>query len=186
MNLRYFELGDAGKVKELFFQTFKDSEGLREGRLIKQLVDDLISKTDDKDLIGFVSEQESTLSGSVFFSRVRLIGQGGDSSSQAGKAFLLSPMAVATSMQSQGVGQKLIRFGLDNLKDAGVSSVFTYGDPAYYGKFGFQSVDRAIVIPPYRLTQPEGWLAKSLGPKQEFQEEVRMKCVSAFDKEVYW
>lgn len=42
--------------------------------------------------------------------------------------FLLAPVAVATKWHGQGIGQALIRFGLEALKTKGVSIVMTYGD----------------------------------------------------------
>lgn len=78
------------------------------------------------------------------------------------RAFILSPVAVSTDVQGKGVGQALIRYGLDHLKSLGVELVFTYGDPGYYSKVGFEQITEAIVKAPWPLSQPIGWLALAL------------------------
>lgn len=64
-------------------------------------------------------------------------------------AFILSPVAIATSEQGTGIGQQLINYGLDHLKSLKVSLVFTYGDPNYYSKTGFNHIADSIVKAPF-------------------------------------
>jgi predicted N-acetyltransferase YhbS len=52
-------------------------------------------------------------------------------------AYILSPVAVHTDHQGQGVGQQLINFGIQHLKEDGVTLIFTYGDPEFYKKLAF-------------------------------------------------
>ncbi len=49
----------------------------------------------------------------------------------------LAPVAVASAYRRQGVGARLIAAGLDRARHEGWRGVFVLGDPAYYGKFGF-------------------------------------------------
>lgn len=69
------------------------------------------------------------------------------------KVALLGPIAVHPDAQKQGIGGKLIRRGFDFMKENGVSEVYVLGDPAYYGRFGFQQCDH--VSAPYNI--PEEW-----------------------------
>ena len=66
---------------------------------------------------------------------------------------LLAPLAVASAHQRKGLGKMLVRNGLDQLQNASVERVFVLGDPAYYGRFGFEAEQN--VLPPYRL--PAAW-----------------------------
>jgi putative acetyltransferase len=66
---------------------------------------------------------------------------------------LLGPLAVAPARQRQGVGSALIGAGLQRLKGAGISRVYVLGDPAYYGRFGFEPEE--AVMPPYPM--PVEW-----------------------------
>lgn len=66
---------------------------------------------------------------------------------------LLGPLAVAPAHQKSGHGGALIREGKARLAARGVNTVFVLGDPAYYGRFGFEPERR--VSPPYAL--PKDW-----------------------------
>ncbi|MFV1920682.1 N-acetyltransferase [Sphingomonas sp. MJ1 (PH-R8)] len=77
-------------------------------------------------------EDDGMLAGMVAFSRMAV--------EIAGKpiaAVALAPVAVAASHRRQGVGEALVRAGLQHLADAGVHLCFVLGDPDYYGRFGF-------------------------------------------------
>ncbi|MEL6316007.1 MAG: GNAT family N-acetyltransferase [Pseudomonadota bacterium] len=86
------------------------------------------------------------LIGHVAFSACRLTPSGA-------AAALLGPLAVAPAAQRRGVGSALVRAGLRRMVAAGVARVFVLGDPAYYGRFGFEPDAR--VAPPYPI--PPAW-----------------------------
>ncbi len=75
---------------------------------------------------------------------------------------------------------------LSRLSRKNVERVFTYGDPSFYSKVGFQQIGEDIVKAPFKLTQPEGWLAQSL--KTGVIDPIRgsSKCVKALNKQKYW
>jgi len=93
-----------------------------------------------------VAEAGQTLAGHILFT---LCGISGSDI----QAALLAPLAVAPGHQRQGIGTALIREGLQQLRSAGVDQVFVLGDPAYYGRSGFEP--ETGVAPPYPL--PEQW-----------------------------
>lgn len=66
---------------------------------------------------------------------------------------LLAPLAVAPDRQRQGIGGAIVRAGFGHLEKAGISRVQVLGDPAYYGRFGFEADDD--IEPPYPL--PKEW-----------------------------
>ncbi len=80
--------------------------------------------------------------------------------------FILPPVAVKPDWQKQGLGQKLISYGLGALRKAGIDVVLTYGDPTYYCKTGSAQITQAVAQAPLELSQPHGWLAQSLTQKQ--------------------
>ena len=61
---------------------------------------------------------------------------------------------IATPSQGEGVGSALIQYGLQNLRDRGVSVAMTYGDPAYYGRLGFAPVTEATIAAPLPPQDP--------------------------------
>ncbi len=68
-------------------------------------------------------------------------------------AALLGPLCVAPAHQRQGLGAALIRAGMARLDPERAQRLLVLGDPAYYGRFGFQP--ETMVAPPYPL--PEEW-----------------------------
>ncbi len=95
-------------------------------------------------------------------------------------------MAIRTGHQRQGIGQELIKYGLSVLKEEGVELVLTYGDPRFYSKIGFRVVTEALVPPPLRLSQPEGWMAQSLVGDQIEPIVGKSYCVEALNRAEYW
>jgi len=51
----------------------------------------------------------------------------------------VGPISVWPSQQRKGIGQALIREGLERLRHLGATGVVLVGDPGYYGRFGFLS-----------------------------------------------
>ena len=137
-----------------------------------------MTATDAQDLYGFVATENEQIIGSIFFTRLTF---------QSGvNAFLLSPVAIHTSYQGKGIGQKLINFGINHLKENRVSIVFTYGDPNFYSKVGFKLITEKIAKAPLKLTYPEGWLAQSLVSDKVEPIAGNSYCVEAFNKPEIW
>ncbi|MCW9014242.1 MAG: N-acetyltransferase [Gammaproteobacteria bacterium] len=178
MKLTVYTSGYSQEVIKLFTDVFTDTEGPKEGRVIGQLVTELIGTTDSNDLLGYISILDDAVVGCIFFSRLTLPG---------GKiAFILSPVAVASQHQGKGLGQQLINFGIQQLQTHGVELVFTYGDPDFYAKVGFVKIDEDIVKAPKNLTYPDGWLVQALNSEDITSEAGAAKCVEALNKQEYW
>ena len=178
MKLSTYREADKAEIQELFEKTFTDSEGRSEGELIGRLVLDLMNRTAPQDILGFVAIEQERIIGSIFFTRL--------SFDEPVEAFLLSPVAVHTDQQGRGVGQQLVTFGIDQVREKGVSLVFTYGDPDFYSRVGFERVPEGMAKAPFELTQPEGWLWQSLDGREIGSLSGRARCVEAFDNPAYW
>jgi putative acetyltransferase len=85
--------------------------------------------------LGFVAELDGIVIGHLSFSPVML---NNEVSPFAG----LAPVSVLPAFQRQGVGSRLIRFGLERCRDAEYAAVFVLGDPAYYSRFGFRPAEK--------------------------------------------
>jgi putative acetyltransferase len=166
------------EIKNLFIKVFSDSEGLSEGLLIGDLAYNLMTCTDTQDLYGFIAVENEKIIGSILFTRLTF--------ENKINSFILSPVAIHTSYQKKGIGQKLINFGINYLKENGVSLVFTYGDPNFYSKVGFNLITEKIANPPFKLTQPEGWLAQSLISEEIEPVLGNSYCVEALNNFKYW
>ena len=178
MKLLAFKSSNIEEIKQLFTKVFSDAEGQSEGELIGNLAYDIMTCTDAQDLYGFIAIENKQIIGSILFTRLTF--QNGVNT------FLLSPVAIHTNYQGKGIGQKLISFGINHLKDNGVSIVFTYGDPNFYSKVGFNQITEKIAKAPFKLSQPEGWLAQSLVSDEVKPISGNSYCVKAFNKPEIW
>lgn len=178
MKLLTFKSCNIEEIKQLFIRVFSDAEGQSEGVLIGNLTYDIVTSTDAQDLYGFMATENEQIIGSIFFTRLTF--------ESDVNAFLLSPVAIHTSYQGKGIGQKLINFGINHLKENRVSIVFTYGDPDFYSKVGFNLITEKIAKAPLKLTQPEGWLAQSLVSDEVEPIAGNSYCVEAFNKPEIW
>lgn len=178
MNFEIYESSSANEIKELFTNVFTNSEGQSEGELIGNLALELQETTEQKDILGFVARDGECIVGCIFFTRLEFEVQS--------NAFILSPVAIATQYQNRGIGQKLINFGINQLKKNNVELLFTYGDPIFYAKVGFKHISEDIAKAPLKLTYPEGWLAQSL--ISEYIEPIngQSTCVNALNRQHYW
>lgn len=82
--------------------------------------------------VSLVAEEGSEIVGHVAFSPVTIAGAGGD-------WFGLGPVSVRPDKQRRGLGQSLVRTGLDQLRALHAAGCVVLGDPAYYRRFGFES-----------------------------------------------
>lgn len=178
LRIERFTVEQTEQTVLLFTQVFADAEGAAEGKLIGELVAGLIGTTAAQDILGFVAGSDSELLGSLFFTRLWLADER--------TAFLLSPMAVATSAQGKGIGQQLIHHGISQLRTSGADLVVTYGDPAFYTKVGFRQISEAIIPAPLLLSQPHGWLAQPLQTAAIAPAAGPSRCVAALSDQRYW
>ena len=55
----------------------------------------------------------------------------------------LAPVAVLPGRQRQGIGQAVVEAGLDFVRTLGAPFCVVLGEPAYYGRFGFEPAARS-------------------------------------------
>jgi len=101
------------------------------------LLDDLLSESEG--VFSLVATKGGVIVGNIIFTICSV-----DERSE--KIGMLAPLAVNSNFQRQGIGSALIKEGFDRLKNQGIAQVNVFGDPAYYGRFGFKADDN--VSPP--------------------------------------
>ena len=131
-----------------------------------------------EDIFCFVAVDNNKINASIFFTRF--------TTETNINAFILSPVAVATQHQKKGIGQKLIKYGIDHLKQKDVELLLTYGDPNFYSKVGFKQISENTIKAPFKLTYPDGWLALSLSDKEINPIQGSTMCVNALMDQKYW
>ena len=166
------------ELVEFYTQTFTESESADEGRTVGELAEAVLDKTAEPDLFIFTAYDGGTVIGCILFTRLTY-------QNDPRTVFMLSPVAVKSDRQGRGVGQNLIRFGLDYLGEQGVDAATTYGDPNYYIKTGFNPVSIDQMPAPMKLSYPHGWLAQSLNCELKPFKGPCI-CVDAFKNPEVW
>lgn len=178
MNYGIYKTTETASIIELFSKTFSDSEGPTEGQMIGELVNNLIAQTPEQDISVVVARNETDVVGCILFTRLAFENES--------DCFLMAPVAVHTDYQGKGIGQALIQSGLTLMKNQGVKLAFTYGDPKFYSKTGFEQVTEQAFEAPLPLSFPHGWMAQSLGEEKIEALSGRSVCVPAFNQPQLW
>jgi putative acetyltransferase len=178
MEFKILDNNNKEEVASLFTSVFSSSEGGHEGKLIGSLASALAARTDNQETICLGAYADGALIGAIFFTRLRF--------AEPVEAYMLAPVAINTAHQGRGIGQALIRFGLDELKNRSATLVVTYGDPAFYSQVGFQALSEDVIQSPQQLSMPEGWLGQPLSGEAIPILNSRPACVQEFDNPAYW
>ena len=83
--------------------------------------------------LSLVAIEEGKVVGHIAYSPMHL-----EESKTSLKIMALAPMAVDPDRQKNGIGSKLVRASLEELKSRNVDLVFLIGYPEYYPRFGFK------------------------------------------------
>ena len=169
---------DTKEVTDLFTSVFTSSEGEEEGKLIGKLVSELTSNIDINEIFCFGAYIQKLLVGSIFLTRLRF--------EESHSVYMLAPVAVRTGYQGKGIGQSLIKYGLEEMKNLSVEVVVTYGDPSYYSKAGFQPLSESVIQAPLALSMPVGWQGCSLAGDAIPIINECPTCVKEFNDPIYW
>ncbi len=178
MNHKTLNRSSQDEVTSLFTSVFTSSEGEEEGRVVGNLASELSSVIDNQNVICFGTYKEESLIGSIFFTRLIF--------KDAIHVYMLAPVAVSTEHQRKGVGQALIKHGLNELRNRSVAVAVTYGDPSFYSKVGFCELSENVIQAPLTLSMPEGWLGQSLTGEQIPSINERPACVNEFNDPALW
>ncbi len=168
------------QLTQLFADVFTQSESQQEGESVAALVSELALIIDHQDIFCFAGydEEAQSITAAIFFTRLQFY--------QDINIFMLSPVAVKTKCQGKGIGQALIQYGLDQLRNHQINTVVTYGDPSFYAKVGFLPLSESVIQAPLPLSMPQGWLGQSLVGETIPAMSDRPACVGPFNDPTLW
>jgi putative acetyltransferase len=88
-------------------------------------------RADDALTISLVAEMDGKVVGQIAFSPVKI-------GAKEHGWFALGPIGVLPVFQKQGIGKALVNQGLKAIRHLGAEGCVLVGEPAYYGRFGFE------------------------------------------------
>jgi putative acetyltransferase len=148
-----------------------------------KLVSDLLSDSSAKPLYSILAFEDDKAIGHILFTPARLEGTQNDASIS-----LLAPLAVLPDYQKQGVGGKLILYGLKLLTDAGIDLVFVLGHPGYYPRYGFNPAGVQGFEAPYPIPEEhaDAWMAQELRSGIIGSVSGKVRCANMLNKPEHW
>ena len=176
MNIRLTQETDLDSILKVIETAFSDEEN----KVIMNLVLELSKETTSPSIKSLVAEVDNQVIGYVSFSPIFL------KSDTNIIGYILAPLAVSPENQKQGVGSNLIKSGIDMITKDGVGVLLVYGDPAYYGRFGFNEEIGRSFVPPYTLQFPFGWIGMMLNETSIPEQPIQFECVSSLSKPELW
>lgn len=122
---------DAGQIRAVTEAAFSSSPNGHHGEV------DLIERVRSacSEIISLVGEQGGRVVAHALFSPAA-IAWGDSGSDDIGMG--LGPVSVLPNLQRRGIGSRIIKHGLEMARDRGSSFVCVLGDPAFYGRLGFE------------------------------------------------
>lgn len=176
MHIRVATGLDRDDVRRVHLSAFP--EGERE--IVADLAVSLLAENTTPPVISLVAEADGAVVGHVAFSPVVIDGNWDL------RGYILAPLAVEPAYQKRRIGSQLVESGIRRLSEIGVGILFVYGDPTYYGRFGF-SVDAAErYIPPYSLQYAFGWQGVVLTERRVEGPPVKITCVAPLCDPALW
>ena len=174
VTLRFSTQRDLDDLNRVYLSAFSEEEREQVAALAQELSDTKIYRRN----FCIVAEHNASLVGHIVFSPVTF-----DTCTSC-LGYILAPLAVHSDFHGEGIGSKLVEYGLQQLKAVAADIVFVYGDPKYYSRFGFHADIAATFIPPHKLQYPFGWQALLLGDNQVTAGNI--SCVEALNRAEFW
>jgi putative acetyltransferase len=176
MNIKLAQQTDLDSILKVIETAFSDEEN----KVIMNLVQELSRENASPSIKSLVAEVDNQVIGYVSFSPIFL------KSDSSISGYILAPLAVAPKHQKKGIGSNLINAGVDMLTRDGAGVLMVYGDPNYYGRFGFKAEIGLSFVPPYSLQYPFGWTGMMLNETPVPEQPIQFDCVAALSKPELW
>ena len=184
MEIRVSEENEQADIEKIHNAAFKKTEGAEKAREIARLVHDLFNDETAMPIHSLVAVDNGKLIGHVLFTKVTITDCPVEVDAQ-----ILAPLAVMPDYQSTGIGGRLIKAGLDLLKQAGTDLVFVLGHIDYYPRSGFiNDAKRLGFEAPYPIPEEfaGAWMVMGLSPGSIDRAGGTVKCSDVLNQPEHW
>ena len=169
--------------RQSIFNVVNAAFGTVQGTEITQLITDLVADPSAQPLVSLVATSNDRVVGHILFTNARI-----KHALRTASAAILAPLSVHPDWQNQGIGGRLVKQGLEQLREAGVELVFVLGHPGYYPKYGFSAAGIKGFDAPYPIA-PENsaaWMVRELNPGVVGQVSGHVLCADALNDPKHW
>lgn len=97
--------------------------------------------------LSLVAAADNEIVGHILFTKIKIRDDKGNECD----SLALAPMAVKPTLQKQGIGGQLVRYGLAKARELGHESVIVVGHEHYYPKFGFVPAGKWSIKAPFEV-----------------------------------
>ncbi|MBT3179235.1 MAG: N-acetyltransferase [Desulfobacula sp.] len=155
--------------------------GEKKGPEIARLVNGLFEDETAWPSLSLVAIENKKVIGHILFTRA--IVTGSTLSTQ-----LLGPLAILPDFQNTGIGDRLIKEGLTQLKTLDVALVFVLGHPDYYPRTGFKPAGVLGFQAPYPIPEKHAgaWMVQELFPSTIKDVSGKIQCCDVFNQPEHW
>lgn len=157
--------------------------GQDKGPVIAKLVDDLLNDETAMPILSLVAVKNDKLVGHVLFTKAVITKAENLISAQ-----ILAPLAILPDEQKKGIGEKLIKEGLRQLRESGTELVFVLGHPTYYPRCGFIPAGAQGFEAPYPIPEEhaEAWMILALKDEVLNNNSGQVQCSKVLNEPQHW
>jgi len=179
LEIRKSTEADRGDIEKIHTKAFGEKKGPEIAELVNGLFDDKTAMP----LLSLVAVENDQLIGHILYTKSVLTGNDKPISIR-----LLAPLAVLPDAQSKGVGSKLIKEGISQLRDAGVELVFVLGHPEYYPRCGFTTAGVLGFEAPYPIPEEhaDAWMVQALEDGVIGHVKGKVQCSKVLNQPQHW
>lgn len=157
--------------------------GNEQGQEIAELITELLEDPSAHPSLSLVATTNNRVVGYILFTNTQI-----KHSQRMVSSAILAPLAVHPEYQAAGIGGRLVRKGLNQLKAAGVKLVFVLGHPGYYPRCGFSAAGVKGFDAPYPIA-PENsgaWMVLERNPGTLECVSGQVICAEALNDPKHW
>ena len=179
MEIRKSTESDRTKIKFVHTKAF----GKQKGPEIAKLANDLLDDRTAMPILSLVATEHEKIIGHIIFTKVKV-----SQTTESVSAQILAPLAILPNDQNKGIGGKLIREGLSQLKQSGVELVFVLGHPDYYPRSGFTPAGALGYEAPYHIPEEHAgaWMVQELRSGVIGRVKGKVQCSEVLNQPEHW
>ena len=149
---------DYKDIVSLVLRSFKEGTDYSDGTDIVALIEEIRDSEYYIPSLAFVAELDGKIVGHFLFSRFPLskTPEGGHGGADETDIVMLAPVSVHAGCLRQGIGTKMLKLGIEQVKRMGFKGIIVEGNFLFYNTVGFRTSSDYGIFPVsgYPMTEP--------------------------------